>query len=255
MQTLSLRSVLVTGANRGLGLELIRQLGRAERPPRYLLAGCRDPEGPRAKDLKNIAKSFSNVKIFKLDMDDVDSIQECADQIQKVLENDGLNLLINNAAINFGGGLNEITPVTMIKSYITNVVGPIMITKALLPALQQAVQLSDELGISCKKAAVINMSSIMGSIELCSNESEKSYTYRISKAALNMLTKCLANELKPQGILCASMHPGWVKTEMGGEKAPLIKEESINGILEVLSRLSDKDSGSFLDWRGQRLPW
>uniref|UniRef100_UPI00398E4D4C uncharacterized protein isoform X2 n=1 Tax=Pristiophorus japonicus TaxID=55135 RepID=UPI00398E4D4C len=213
-----MRSVLVTGANRGLGLELIRQLAKAERPPRCLLAGCRDPDGSRAKDLKDMAKSFPNIKIFKLDVDNFDSIQECADQILKVLENNGLNLLINNAGINFGGGLNEVTPETMMQSYRTNVVGPMMVTKALLPVLQRAAQLSDELGISCKKAAVINMSSILASIELLGETAGKVYPYRASKA-------------------------------------PLTTEESVQGILRVLSKLSDKDTGSFLDWRGQRLPW
>ncbi|XP_051888175.1 C-factor-like isoform X2 [Pristis pectinata] len=203
------RAVLVTGASRGLGLELIRQLGRAERPPRYLFAACRDPEGARGRDLKNFAKCFSNIKIVKMDLDDFDSIQESAEEIQK----------------------------------------------ALLPALLQAAQLSDEPGFSSKKAAVINMSSIMASMELFNIQHGKTYAYRISKAALNMVTKCLANELKPHGILCASVHPGWVRTDMGGEKAPLTKEESVQGILKVLSRLSEQDNGLFLDWRGQLLPW
>ncbi|XP_051888174.1 C-factor-like isoform X1 [Pristis pectinata] len=249
------RAVLVTGASRGLGLELIRQLGRAERPPRYLFAACRDPEGARGRDLKNFAKCFSNIKIVKMDLDDFDSIQESAEEIQKVLKNNGLNLLINNAGINLGGGLNEITPEIMMKTYTINVIGPMMVTKALLPALLQAAQLSDEPGFSSKKAAVINMSSIMASMELFNIQHGKTYAYRISKAALNMVTKCLANELKPHGILCASVHPGWVRTDMGGEKAPLTKEESVQGILKVLSRLSEQDNGLFLDWRGQLLPW
>ncbi|XP_078277260.1 C-signal-like [Rhinoraja longicauda] len=248
-------AALVTGASRGLGLELIRQLGRAERPPRYLFAACREPEGAGATELKNFAKCFSNVKIVKMDVDDLNSIQESAEQIQKVLKDNGLNLLINNAGVNFGGDLNEITPEIMMKTYSTNVIAPVMVTKALLPTLVQAAQLSDEPGFSSEKAAVINMSSIMASMEMFNIQNGKTYAYRISKAALNMVTKCLASELKPQGILCASVHPGWVKTDMGGEKAPLSKEESVQGILKVLARLSEQDSGLFLDWRGQRLPW
>ncbi|XP_067911127.1 C-signal-like isoform X2 [Heterodontus francisci] len=206
-------------------------------------------------DLRNMAKSFSNIKILKLDVNDIDSIQECANQIEKILENNGLSLLINNAGVNFGGGLNETTPETMMNSYRANVVGPMMVTKALVPALQRAVGLSDELKANTKKATVINISSILASIELFDDKTGKTYAYRASKAALNMVTKCLANELKPHGILCASVHPGWVQTDMGGEKAPQTKEESVRGILRVLSRLSDEDSGSFLDWNGQRLPW
>ncbi|XP_020378245.1 C-factor-like [Rhincodon typus] len=250
MQSRALSSVLVTGANRGLGLELVHQLARAERPPRYLLAGCRDPQSTRARDLVNLAKSFPNIKVLKLDVDDFGSIQECAAQIEKILGNNGLNLLINNAGVNYGGALNEITPESMMNSYRTNVVGPMMVTKVLLPSLQQATWLNDEF-----KAAVINMSSILASIELFDNKSGTTYAYRASKTALNMVTKCLANELKPHGIICASMHPGWVQTEMGGEKAPLTKEESVRGILQVLSTLSAKDSGSFRDWKGQHLPW
>ncbi|XP_072351375.1 C-signal-like [Scyliorhinus torazame] len=245
-----LRSVLVTGSNRGLGLELVRLLAQAEPPPHNLFACCRQPESPGAQDLVNLAKSYSNINVQKLDVDDFGSIQECADQIEKILGNNGLNLLINNAGVNFGGDLNEVTPETMMKSYRTNAVGPMMVTKALLPALQRAAQLNDKF-----KAIVINISSILASMELFDNKSGTTYAYRVSKAALNMVTKCLADELKLHGILCTSVHPGWVKTEMGGEKAPLTKEESVRGILKVLSTLSDKDSGSFLDWRGQRLPW
>ncbi|XP_072921687.1 C-signal-like isoform X2 [Hemitrygon akajei] len=138
-----------------------------------------------------------------MDLDDFDSIQTSAEEIQKVLKNDGLNLLINNAGINIDGGLNDITPEMMTKSHTINVIGPMMVTKA----------------------------------------------------GLNMVTKCLTNELTPHGILCASVHPGWVKTDMGTEKAPLTKEESIQGLLRVFSNLSDKDNGSFIDWRGERVPW
>ncbi|XP_048412118.1 C-signal-like [Stegostoma tigrinum] len=250
MQSWAPSSVLVTGANRGLGLELVHQLARAERPPRYLLAGCRQPESTRAQDLMNLAKSFSNIKVLKLDVDDYGSIQECAAQIEKILGNNGLNLLVNNAGVGPGGALNEVTPESMMNSYRTNVVGPVMVTKVLLPSLQQAAWLNDEF-----KAAVINMSSILASIELFDNKIGITYAYRASKTALNMVTKCLANELKPHGIICASMHPGWVQTEMGGEKAPLTKEVSVRGTLQVLSTLSAKDSGSFLDWKGQHLPW
>lgn len=248
-------AALVTGASRGLGLELIRQLGRGERPPRYLFAACREPEGTGATELKNFAKCFSNVKIVKMDVDDLNSIQETAEQIQEVLKDNGLNLLINNAGINFGGDLNGITPEIMMKTYTTNVIAPVMVTKALLPSLMQAAQLSGERGFSSEKAAVINMSSIMASMEMFNIQNGKAYSYRVSKAALNMVTKCLASELKPHGILCASVHPGWVKTDMGGEKASLFKEESVQGILKVLARLSEQDNGLFLDWRGQRLPW
>ncbi|XP_032898913.1 C-factor-like [Amblyraja radiata] len=257
-------AALVTGASRGLGLELIRQLGRGERPPRYLFAACREPEGTGATELKNFAKCFSNVKIVKMDVDDLNSIQETAEQIQKVLKDNGLNLLINNAGINFGGDLNGITPEIMMKTYTTNVIAPVMVTKALLPSLMQAAQLSGEHGFSSEKAAVINMSSIMASMEMFNIQNGKAYSYsqqgqcpslHAHRAALNMVTKCLASELKPHGILCASVHPGWVKTDMGGEKASLFKEESVEGILKVLARLSEQDNGLFLDWRGQRLPW
>ncbi|XP_072443551.1 C-signal-like [Chiloscyllium punctatum] len=250
MQSWALSSVLVTGANRGLGLELVHQLARAERPPRYLLAGCRDPQSTRAQDLMNLAKSFSNIKVLKLDVDDFGSIQECAAQAEKILENNGLNLLINNAGASYSGALNEITPESMMNSYRTNVVGPMMLTKVLLPTLQKAACLNDEF-----KAAVINMSSVMASLELFNDKSGTAYAYRASKTALNMVTKCLANELKPHGIISVSLHPGWVQTDMGGEKAPLTKEESVRGILQVVSKLSAKDNGSFLDWKGQHLPW
>ncbi|KAI3371777.1 hypothetical protein L3Q82_024333 [Scortum barcoo] len=126
---------------------------------------------------------------------------------------------------------------------------------AFLPLLQTAAAQSTGMGLH--RAAIINISSILGSITHNWGEGAnfKSYSYRTSKAALNMVTRCLAADLGSDGILCVSLHPGWVKTDMGGPLAPLTVEESVSGLLAVLSSLTDKDHGGFKDYCGENLPW
>ncbi|TFJ96610.1 C-factor [Platysternon megacephalum] len=125
-----------------------------------------------------------------------------------------------------------------------------------LPLLKRAAEKAGKEGLSCSKAAIINMSTKVGSIELCFKVLEiPMFPYRASKAALNMVTRCLAAELKDSGILCTAIHPGWVKTDMGTEKAPLTVECSVQGILSVLAGLSQATTGVFLDWEGKCLPW
>ncbi|KAK1161645.1 hypothetical protein AOXY_G19256 [Acipenser oxyrinchus oxyrinchus] len=147
-----------------------------------------------------------------------------------------------------------------------------MITKAFLPLLRKAAKQGTSMGFH--KTAVVNVSSLLGSVELNwgSGAEFKTYPYKASKAALNMLTRCVAVDFVHLGILCLAVHPGWVQTDMGGpnisafcpfthhftyrsQQALLSKEESINGVLSMIGSFSEKNNGGFLDYTGKTLPW
>uniref|UniRef100_K7F835 C-factor n=1 Tax=Pelodiscus sinensis TaxID=13735 RepID=K7F835_PELSI len=150
--------------------------------------------------------------------------------------------------------LEEVTAEIMLTIYKTNTVAQLMVTKAFLPLLRKAAQLGT--GMGCHRAAIINMSSLSASMQLV-QENEmflQVYPYRIAKTALNMITRCLAADLKAEGILCISLHPGWIQTDMGGDLAPLQIQDAIPGILSLLANLSEKDNGLFLDGHGEMLP-
>ncbi|XP_067390530.1 C-signal-like [Emydura macquarii macquarii] len=130
---------------------------------------------------------------------------------------------------------------------------------AFLPLLKKAAQGSAQKGMSCTKAAIVNMSSEAGSIQNVYNwQLGQVISYRCSKAALNMLTKCQSLGYAGDGILSIVVHPGWVQTDMGyslSPEAPLTADASVRGILNVLTLLSEKDNGAFVDQEGKVLPW
>ncbi|XP_064579001.1 C-signal-like [Zonotrichia leucophrys gambelii] len=250
------RSVLVTGSSRGIGLELVRQLAASPRPPQHIFATCRDPEGPRGKALQDLAAQHSSIKLVQLDTVNLPSIQRAMQAVGNHLKDQGLNLLINNAGISSHATLCSLDSQEMLDVFATNVVGTLQVVKEFLPLLEQAAKGEGKEGLSCSRAAVINISSKLGSIGLCLHVPQAPmYPYRASKAAQNMVTRCLAAELQDKGILCVAIHPGWVKTDMGTQEAPLTVEHSVRGILTVLASLSQDTSGAFLDWEGNSLPW
>ncbi|XP_060110148.1 C-signal-like [Heteronotia binoei] len=255
---LSARSVLVTGSNRGIGLELVRQLVGKSKGPEWVFATCRDPEGPRAQELKNLAAKYQSVKILQMDTNDPSSIKNTATKVTEKLQGNGLNLLINNAAIVRVGTLESETAEDMSEVYKTNVIGSMLVTQAFLPLLRKASQKSPQKGMSCSKAAIVNMSSEAGSItNLLAWEYGHVINYRCSKAALNMLSRCQSLRYAEDRILCIALHPGWVQTDMGNTEglAPLTVEESVQGILKALSHLTEKDTGTFVNWEGAPVPW
>ncbi|XP_057203627.1 C-factor [Triplophysa rosa] len=173
--------------------------------------------------------------------------ERAASEVEDVVQEDGLNCLINNAGINVVANLDAVTADKMLENFHTNSVAPLMLTKAMLPLLNRAAAKGTSTGIH--RAAVINMSSLLGSEELNWGEQSNSfkwYPYRASKSALNIITRCLAVDLEEHGILCMALHPGW---------APLITEESIASVLNVIGGLSERDHGSFLHYNGEELPW
>ncbi|XP_075796813.1 C-signal-like isoform X1 [Pelodiscus sinensis] len=258
MAGLCVRSVLVTGANRGIGLELVRQLLGKANPPERVFAGCRDPAGERAQ-LQDLASRHPNLVIVALDVTHPASIQAAAASVQEQLKGSGLTLLINNAGTAMPSTLESETPEGMALVYATNVTGPLLVSQAFLPLLKKAAQESPQTGLSCSRAAIVNMSSEAGSIQnIFLWHLGQAVSYRCSKAALNMLTKCQALAHGGDGILSVALHPGWVQTDMGSRaslKAPLAVDASVREILEVLPTLSEKDNGAFVSWEGKVLPW
>uniref|UniRef100_A0A8C3QWX4 GSFK dehydrogenase n=1 Tax=Cyanoderma ruficeps TaxID=181631 RepID=A0A8C3QWX4_9PASS len=259
MGELCVRSVVVTGANRGLGLGFVQHFLRMPKPPQWIFATCRDPKGQGAQELQNLASKHPSLVIISLEVADPASIKAAAAKVGEHLGGSGLNLLINNAGILKLNTLDTETLEDMTQVYTTNTIGPLLMGQAFLPLLKKAAQGSPGSGLSCSKAAIVNMSSYAGSIQdMYVWEFGQVVSYRCSKAALNMLSKCQSLAYKEHGILCVALHPGWVQTDMGGAgsfKPPLTVDDSVQGMLKVLSSISEKETGTFLDWEGKVIPW
>ncbi|XP_054721278.1 C-factor-like [Uloborus diversus] len=248
---MSITSVLITGANRGLGLEFVRQFLALPKPPVHIFASCRNTD--KATELQAIAKKNSNVKVIKLDVKDVESFSSLRQQLELDLGDKGLNLLLNNAGILFRDSLEEVTKETMMENFEVNVVSPLLLTKELLPLLKTAASKSNEKKLSCSRAAVVNITSKMGSLD--DNTSGGCYPYRTSKTALNMVSKSLSVDLKPHGILTFVIHPGWVLTDMGGKNALITPETSVGGMIDVIVNAKDDHCGNFFNYDGKKILW
>ena len=222
-------TVLITGANRGLGLEFARQYSDAGW---HVIGTARKPG--EAGELEAL-----DVEIVQLDVADPASV----DRMAAALEGRPIDLLINNAGI-FPrvGKLEEIDFDDYQRTLVVNTIGPVRVTRALLPNLRQG-----------KLKTIAGLSSNLGSI--AENERGNFYGYRESKAALNMFTKTLAAELGPEGFICIVLTPGWVQTDMGGPDATLVPAESIAGMKAVLDKLTPADNGTFWSWDGSQMPW
>lgn len=235
-------TVLVTGSNRGVGLEMVRQLApRAD----AVIATCRRPDD--ADDLARLADAHSSIDIVELDVADADSIASTRDYVADTYEH--LTLLLNNAGVNGGGTSDTFDAVSfdgLMRTFRINAAGPHMMTKAFAPLL--AAESGDD------PRAVVNITSQLGSI---TNTKGKGtwQSYKASKAALNMLSRLQAHELHSDGVVVVAMHPGWVQTDMGGSNATLTPEAAVSGILEVTQNLSPDDAGRFLTHDGSELPW
>ncbi|XP_030313652.1 uncharacterized protein LOC115598935 [Calypte anna] len=259
MAGLHLHTVLVTGANRGIGLGLVQKLLELPNPPQWVFAACRDPNGQRARELQSLASKHPNLVIIALEVSDPTSIKQAAARVGEKLGGLGLNLLINNAGMMKPLYIDAETLESMSEVYTTNTIGPLLLGQAFLPLLKKAAQGSPGSALSCSKAAIINISSSAGSI--ASPEAFELIhvvSYRCSKAALNMLTKCQSLAYREHGVLCVALHPGWVQTDMGdsaGHMPPVTVDDSVRGMLKVLSSISEKDTGTLLDWEGKVVPW
>ncbi|KAF1601547.1 Estradiol 17-beta-dehydrogenase 2, partial [Eudyptes chrysolophus] len=250
---LCVRSLLVTGANGGIGLGLVRQVLGMPNPPEWVFAACRDPKGERAQELQNLACRHPNLVIIPLEVTNPASIKAAAARVGEQLGGWGLNLLISNAGMLIYNTLdNETLENELVLSPVPPMSSPLLssplLSSPLLPLLKKAAQGSPGSALSCSKEAIINMSSYGGSTEEVYGQA---VSYPCSKAALNMLTKCQSLGYREHGVLCAALHPGWVQTNMGGLQPPAMVDESVRGMLKVLSSLSEKATRTFPDWEGK----
>jgi len=231
------RSSLVTGANRGLGLEFVRQLlARGDR----VVATAREPG--RAGALNALAgENPGKLRVLPLDVGDPESIAALARELPLAGGPSSLDLLVNCAGVlHSGERFGKLDPAVVEDSFRVNAMGPLLLTEALAPTLADG-------------ARVANISSILGSIASLGRFGSPSYD--ISKAAQNMATALLAKALADRGIVVVALHPGWAQTEMGGENATVAVPDSVSGMLRVITASDAADSGSFRDWTGQTLPW
>ncbi|PVD36354.1 hypothetical protein C0Q70_03334 [Pomacea canaliculata] len=223
----------------------------------YVFAACRSPQN--AAELQALAKENSNVIIIKLDVTDDSDIDSAVEQTRAVLKNEGLNLLINNVGIfnkSIGGDLQQQRRNDLQSHFDTNVSAPIIVTQKFLPLLKKAAEDNSSLPLGCSRAAVINISSFLGSItKALQGTGNQDYNYCVSKAALNMATALMSVELRRYGILVAALHPGWVQTDMGGPNAALDKETSIQKCWSVIKNASEKSCGLLLSYDGTIIPF
>ncbi|XP_071495697.1 C-signal-like [Diadema antillarum] len=235
-------SILITSANRGIGLEFVRQLAGRDPRPAHLFAACRRPD--EVRDLLTLAAANDNIRVIELNVRNESTYQFAVEAVSNVVGEKGLNVLINNAGVKNQEGYAEMSRESFEEVLDANVISLLRVTQVFLPLLRQAAWSSNLQTFSFERATIINISSILGSI---SKSTGGLAGYRESKAAVNMLTKGLSVELRGDRILVLAQHPGWVQTDMGGSNADVTTEQSVSTMLRIFSAASEKENGLFLD--------
>lgn len=237
-----MNSLLITGANRGIGLQLVKHYCQKQW---QIYATYRDEH----QDLLEYTKQYDNLILLKLDVSCIDSINK----LKRSMTGIGLQLLINNAGIHGDrshrfGSTEQQNIDKWHETFTINTIAPMLITEALLENLHAGAQSSKTLG-----AKVAFITSKMGSI--ADNSSGGSYVYRSSKSALNSVVKSLSHDIKTDNISVAAIHPGWVKTRMGGPNGLIDVETSVAGISQVIEQMNQQNSGQFVNYDGSTIPW
>ena len=222
---------IITGGNRGIGKEFIHQLLSKNHT---IITGVRNPD---QMDIEHELLS-----IFKLDVSDSQSVVEFAQSVLQ--QTNQVDVLVNNAGRMDGRWqtIGEVDPDLSLEVLNVNTIGPLRVTQALWPLLEKT-----------SNSKVANISSLMGSIDDCL--SGRSYAYRTSKTGLNMITKILSVEGRDTDVSVSCYHPGWVQTDMGGERAPVQAHESVEGLIGLIEMQDGERSGRFFEYTGVELPW
>ena len=228
-------SILITGTNRGIGLEFVKHYLKNNEK---VIATCRNKNS--AKDLLELKNTTSNLSLVELDVSNPHSINEFASKIT----DQPIDTFINNAGV-FGPRNTEFENFNAkewLDVFNINTIAPLLITQKILKNLR--------LG---KNKKLVFISSKVGSIE--ENTGGGMYIYRSSKTALNQVIKSLSIDFKDENFIAAALHPGWVQTDMGGPNALIDTKTSVKGMAEVIDSLVLKNSGRFYNYDGSSIPW
>lgn len=229
--------ILITGANRGIGFEMTRQL--VERGE-TIFATCRDPQ--EATKLQQLSQQAADqLHIVQMDVADDESVAEAFTAVSQIT--DSLDWVINNAGINLRQGFDQFNAKDMLLTLNINAVGSMRIATTFVDLLRNGTE-----------PRLINISSQLGSLERA-RPGWGTYGYNSSKSAMNMITRHLSFDLGKEGITVITMHPGWVQTDMGGKDAAVTISDSAAGIIHVVSELSPDDNGKFFVYSGEEHPW
>ena len=228
-------NVFITGTTRGIGLELTRQFLDTGN---QVFAGARNTESDALQSLK--ATYGDQLQLLTLDVTDNTQITKAA----ATLAGQPLSLLINNAGLfrSRSDDVESLSHETWLQEFHVNAIAPFMVTRALRRNLAAA-----------DNALVAMISSKMGS--MADNTSGGAYSYRSSKAALNAVTVSLSSDLAKDGTRVVALHPGWVRTDMGGDSAPVDAPASASGLKKVMLGIDDAQNGHFFDYSGASIPW
>ena len=228
-------TILITGTNRGIGLELTGQLAA---DGWAVLACCRNPV--EADALQALAELYSSIEIHRLDVTDYAQMAVLSEQ----LADRPIDVLLSNAGVYGprGHGFGEVDAAEWRQVLEVNSIAPMMLVQAFV----------DQVAASRQKLVAV-VSSKMGSI--ADNGSGGSYIYRSSKTTVNQVVKCLSIDLAPRGISVVTLHPGWVQTDMGGPNAEISVAECCSGLKRILQSAGRAQSGQFLEYDGSEIPW
>jgi NAD(P)-dependent dehydrogenase (short-subunit alcohol dehydrogenase family) len=225
--------VLITGANRGIGLEFARQYAEAGWK---VIACCRDLK--QATGLQELVNIYPDIQAYALDVADFAAIEALASDLKDVK----IDVLINNAGVYPPSDMHHADPERWLHAFKVNSMAPFKMATAFTSNLAAG-----------RLKKLVTLSSKMGSLD--DNTSGGSYIYRTSKVAANMVMKSLAIDLKAYGISVAALHPGWVQTEMGGPDALIDTQTSVAGLRKVIEDLNLDNTGRFIAYDGKVINW
>ncbi|CAJ0936483.1 unnamed protein product, partial [Mesorhabditis belari] len=245
-------SVLITGAGRGIGLGLVKEFLKNDQV-KHVFAAVRCPT--KADELTKL--NDDRLHVIKMDVLYDESILEAFQKVEEICGEHGLNLLVNNAGIWVEYELSDGPKRDMLRKILdTNAASPLIVSQVFLPLLRRAASKSPETEWGIQKASIVNISSGMGSISenMTGSGCSKSIAYRMSKE-INQMTRTLAIDLEPDGIMVVSWCPGWVKTDMGGLEAEITVDESAIDFMQTLSHFGKENTGGYVRRHGDSIDY